>query len=101
MVNNRIGKDGIISIQRFKQVQSIGHTFIKFLNTLRKKAMWESWSLYGLTLLYYDNVLYTGIFCWSELKRCECLCFSMYVIYSCKVIPFICNVLLFVSFNWF
>ena len=48
MVNNRIGNDGIISIQ-IKQVHLIGYIYIKFLNTLREKEMPESWSLKSLT----------------------------------------------------
>ena len=91
-----IGKDGIISIQRFWQVHLIGYIFIKFLNILRKKEMWESWSLLGLTLLY-DNGIY--LVCWSELKRREFMCFGTYVIYSCIGIPFISNALFLVSFS--
>ena len=59
--------------------------------------MWESWSLLGLRLLYYDNDIY--LVRWSELKRREFMCFGTYVIYSCIVIPFISNALFLVSFS--
>ena len=48
MVNDEIGKDGIIFIQRFKQMYLIGHIYIKIPEYIEIKKRCGSLGHFGL-----------------------------------------------------